>query len=122
MGRIPGIKQTAIDNENYRHVLATGPHLQVVVMSIEPGAEVGEETHPDNDQLLYLVQGAGKVVLDGAEQPFEPGDAVLVPAGTKHNFVAAPDKPLKIITVYAPPHHPDGLIHKTKAQADAEGD
>jgi mannose-6-phosphate isomerase-like protein (cupin superfamily) len=122
MGRINNIKQLAIDNEFYRHVLATGPHTQVVVMSIPPGGEVGEETHPDNDQVLYLVEGRAKAVLGGAEQPFEAGDAVLVPAGTKHNFVAGSDAPLKIITTYAPPHHPDGLIHKTKAQADAEGD
>lgn len=122
MGRITNIKQQAISNEYYRHVLATGPHTQVVVMSIPPGGEVGEETHPGNDQVLYLVEGSGQAVLNGAQQPFEAGDAVLVPAGTKHNFVAAPDTPLKIITTYAPPHHPDGLIHKTKAQADTEGD
>jgi mannose-6-phosphate isomerase-like protein (cupin superfamily) len=121
MARIANIKQQAIDNDFYRHVLATGPHTQVVVMSIPPGGEVGEETHPDNDQVLYLVEGSGTAVLNGEEQPFEAGDAVMVPAGTKHNFVAGSDAPLKIITTYAPPHHPDGLIHESKAQADAEG-
>ena len=122
MARIANIKQQAIQNEFYRHVLATGSQLQVVIMSIPPGGEVGSETHPDNDQALYLVAGSGKAVLDGAEQPFVAGDIVIVPAGIKHNFVADTDQPLKIITTYAPPHHPDGLIHKTKAQADAEGD
>jgi mannose-6-phosphate isomerase-like protein (cupin superfamily) len=122
MSRIENIKQQAIQNEYYRRVLATGSHMQIVVMSIPPGGEVGAETHSDNDQSLYLVEGSGKAYLDGIAMPFEVGDVVLVPAGTKHNFVAAQDQPLKIITTYAPPHHPDGLIHKTKAQADAEGD
>ena len=122
MGRIQAINKQAISNEYYRHVLATGPKSQVVIMSIPAGGEVGAETHPDNDQVLFLVEGSGKAILNGAEESFAPGDAVLVPAGTRHNFVADPDAPLKIITVYAPPHHPDGLIHKNKAQADAEGD
>ena len=121
MGRIENIKQQAIQNEYYRRVLATGSHMQIVVMSIPPGGEVGAETHSDNDQSLYLVEGSGRAYLDGMEVPFEVGDVVLVPAGTKHNFVAAQDQPLKIITTYAPPHHPDGLIHKTKVQADTEG-
>ena len=121
MGRIINIKQQAVDNNYYRHVLATGTHLQIVVMSIPPGGEIGAETHPDNDQALYLVEGGGTAVLDGVSQPFVAGDVVLVPAGTKHNFIAAPDLPLKIITTYGPSHHPDGLIHETKAQADAEG-
>jgi len=106
MGRIINITQQAIDNTYYRHVLATATHLQIVVMSIPPGGDVGEETHPDNDQALYLVEGGGTAVLDGAEQPFVPGDVVLVPAGTKHNFIAAPNLPLKIITTYGPSHQP----------------
>jgi mannose-6-phosphate isomerase-like protein (cupin superfamily) len=122
MARIENIKQQAIKNDYYRHVLATSPKLQAVVMSIPAGGEVGAEIHHDNDQALYLVDGSGKAFLNDVEQPFLPGDMFLVPAGTKHNFVASPDKPLKIITIYAPPHHPDGLIHKTKVQADAEGD
>jgi uncharacterized cupin superfamily protein len=71
--------------------------------------------------VTFLVEGSGTAVLNGEEQPFEAGDAVMVPAGTKHNFVAGTDAPLKIINTYAPPHHPDGLIHESKAQADAEG-
>ena len=121
MGRIANINQQAIQNEYYRHVLTTGKHTQIVIMSIPAGGEVGSETHPDNDQTLYLVEGSGTAILNGSEEPFESGDMVLVPAGTEHNFIAALDTPLKIITTYAPAHHPDGLIHKTKAQADAEG-
>ena len=121
MNHIGKINQQAIENEFYRQVLATGPHLQVVIMSIPAGGEIGEETHLDNDQVLYLVEGRGQAILNGQAEPFGKGDVVLVPAGTKHNFTAAADEPLKIITVYAPPHHPDGLVHKTKAEADREG-
>lgn len=122
MNYIAQLDQQAIENDNFRHVLATGSDLQVVVMSIPPGGEIGEEVHPDNDQWLYLVEGSGQAVLDGDEQPFEGGDAVLVPAGTKHNFIAAASEPLKIITIYGPPHHPDGTIHATKEEADAAED
>jgi mannose-6-phosphate isomerase-like protein (cupin superfamily) len=122
MPRIASITKQATENDYYRHVLATGPHLQVVIMSIPAEGEVGSETHPDNDQVLYLVSGNGKAYLDDVEQPFEPGDMVLVPAGTKHNFVTTGDEAMKIITTYGPAHHPDGLIQKTKEQADVEGD
>lgn len=115
---LSNINQMAIDNDYSRHVLATGPNTQVVIMSIEAGGEIGEETHPDNDQVLYLVSGRGHSVLDGERKAFEAGDLVLVPAGTKHNFIADNDWPMKIITTYSPPHHPDGTIHKTKAEAD----
>jgi mannose-6-phosphate isomerase-like protein (cupin superfamily) len=118
MNHIGKINQKAIENQFYRNVLATGPNLQVVIMSIPAGGEIGEETHPDNDQVLYLVAGHGQVILEGQAEPFETGDVVLVPAGTKHNFTAAADEALKIITVYAPPHHADGLIQKTKAEAE----
>lgn len=118
MNHIGKVNQKAIENEFYRHVLATGPHMQVVIMSIPAGGEIGEETHADNDQVLYLVAGRGEVILNGVAEPFETGDVVLVPAGTMHNFTAASNEPLKIITVYAPAHHADGLIQKTKAEAD----
>jgi len=119
MGKIANIKQKAIDNEYFRQVLETGKHVQIVVMHIPPAGEIGAEIHPDNDQVLYLVQGEGTVYLEEQPAPFNEGDCVLVPAGTKHNFVASDDQPMKIITTYSPPHHPDGTIHKTKAEADA---
>ena len=112
MGRIENVKQQAIQNEYYRRVLATAPHMQVVIMSIPPNGEVGEETHHDTDQVLCLVEGSGKAILDDAELPFETGDVILVPAGTRHNFVATGDRPLKIMTMYAPPQHPEGLVQK----------
>lgn len=119
MSHIKNIYQQALDNENFRHVLETGGQTQIVIMSIPPGGEIGSEVHPDNDQILYLVEGHGKSILGGVETDFLPGDIVLVPAGTEHNFIAAADTPLKILTTYSPPHHPNGLIHRTKAEADA---
>lgn len=119
MGHIVDIFQKAKDNDYFRRVLETGPHTQVVIMSIPPGGEIGEETHSDNDQVLHLVAGAGQVMLNGETADFNAGDLVLVPAGTRHNFTAGPDTPMKIVTTYSPPHHPDGTVHRTKAEADA---
>jgi mannose-6-phosphate isomerase-like protein (cupin superfamily) len=116
------LMQQASANNYFRHVLATGKHCQIVVMSIEPGSEIGEEVHADNDQILHLASGVGTAILDDKEEPFEVGDMVLVPAGTKHNFITKGDQPMKIITIYSPAHHPDGTIHKTKEEADAAED
>lgn len=121
MGKISNIKQQALDNTYFRQVLATGEHTQIVIMHIPAGGEIGEETHSENDQVLYLVAGKGTVYLNGEASDYEEGDIVLVPAGTKHNFVASEQHPLKLITTYSPPHHPDGTVHKTKAEADAAG-
>ena len=118
MGKITNIRQQALENQYFRHVLATGKHTQIVIMHIPAGGEIGEEVHPDNDQLLLLVSGKGRCMLNGTEADFAEGDAVLVPAGTRHNFIAAADQPMNIMTTYSPPHHPDGTIHATKADAD----
>jgi mannose-6-phosphate isomerase-like protein (cupin superfamily) len=118
MAIINFITQQARDNEFFRQVLATGKHTQVVIMSIPAGSDIGEETHKDNDQVLYLVDGMGQVSLNGEMFDFNPGDMVLVAAGTKHNFITKGDKPMKIITTYSPPHHPVGTIHKTKSDAN----
>lgn len=115
---LENLENQAIQNTNFRIVVATGEHMQLVLMSVD--TEIGEETHPDNDQMLYLVQGQGTVVLDGVEESFLVGDVVFVPAGVRHNIinVSNEDQPLKIITTYSPPHHPKGTVHKTKAEAD----
>ena len=120
MPHLKDLAQQARDNEYFRHVLATGEHTQVVVMSIPPGGDIGEETHSDTDQVLYLVDGAGRAILDGVKAEFAVGDLVLVPAGTTHNFQTVGDAPMKIITTYAPPHHADGTVHETKAAAAKE--
>lgn len=117
-GYISDIKQKAKHNKFFREVLETGKYTQVVVMSIPPGGEIGEETHTDTDQVLYLVNGVGKVILDGLKHHFNKHDMVLVNAGTKHNFINTGEEDMKIITMYSPPHHPVGTIHRTKDDAD----
>jgi len=115
---LKNLTQQAEGNSYFRHVLATGEHTQVVIMSIPPGGEIGEEVHADTDQILYLVEGSGQVILEGEPAAFDVGDLVLVTAGTRHNFKTLGESAMKIITAYSPPHHPDGTIHETKADAD----
>ena len=119
MPHISNIVGQAIGNEYFRRVLETGKHTQVVIMSIPAGGEIGEEVHEDNDQVLLLIEGRGKAILDGTEANFATGDLVLVPAGMRHNFVTDGDAPMKIVTTYSPPHHPKDTVHQTKADADA---
>jgi mannose-6-phosphate isomerase-like protein (cupin superfamily) len=106
-------------NTDFRKVLVTGSFSQIVVMSIEPGSEIGEEVHDDVDQTLVFVEGSGDAVLEGDSSPVTSGDLVFVPAGTRHNFLNSGSAPLKLWTIYAPPEHPDGTVHRTKADADA---
>ena len=114
------IAARATANPWFREVVSTGPHAQVVVMSIPPGGDIGEEVHPDVDQVLVFVHGEGVAVLDGVRSPVGPGRLVHVPAGTRHNFVNDGAVELKLYTVYAPPEHAPGTIHKTRAEADAD--
>ncbi len=113
------IRRLARENGDFRREVMTGPHSQVVLMSVEPGSEIGEEVHADVDQVLVFVDGTGEAVLDGQTSGVEPGDLVFVPAGTRHNFVNRGDAPLKLYTVYSPPEHPAGTVHHTKEEADA---
>ena len=110
----------ATENVYFRRVLSTGPHAQVVVMSIPPAGEIGEEVHTGVDQILVFVTGEGAVVLDGERSHVSPGRLVHVPAGTLHNVVNTGSTDLKLYTVYAPPEHAAGTVHRTKAEADAE--
>lgn len=111
------IFEKAKENEYFREVLATSENTQVVVMSIEVGGEIGEETHDKEDQVLIFIEGEGKAIVGGIEQEIGMGDLVLVPKGTVHNFVNTGDTSLKLFTTYSPPHHPKGTIHKTMADA-----
>lgn len=113
---ISDIVSKAKANTDFRQVLESATHTQIVIMSIPAGGDIGEETHSDNDQVLFLVEGQGKVILEGVESPYTTGDIVLVPAGTKHNFINTGTTALKIITTYSPPHHPPGTIHHTKPE------
>jgi mannose-6-phosphate isomerase-like protein (cupin superfamily) len=113
------IVKRAKANSYFREVLATGPHSQVVVMSIPPGGDIGEEVHDDVDQTLVFVQGEGQAILDGEKSAVSVDRLVHVPAGTRHNFVNTGKVDLRLYTIYAPPEHKPGTIHKTKAEADA---
>ena len=113
------IVKRAKANSYFREVLATGPHSQVVVMSIPPGGDIGEEVHDDVDQTLVFVQGEGQAILDGEKRAVSVDRLVHVPAGTRHNFVNTGKVDLRLYTIYAPPEHKPGTIHKTKAEADA---
>lgn len=116
-GLIKDIKGQARANTYFRQVLENGAYTQAVIMSIPVGGEIGMETHPDNDQVLYFVEGQGKAILNGEEAEIGEGDLVLVNAGTEHNFINTGDMDLKIITTYSPPHHPAGTVHQTKEEA-----
>ena len=109
----------ARSNDAFRREVLTGEHEQVVVMTIPPGGEIGEEVHPDTDQVLVFVEGRGEAQLDGETSEIGPNDLVFVRAGTRHNFVNSGERPLRLITIYAPPEHEAGTVHATKAEADA---
>jgi mannose-6-phosphate isomerase-like protein (cupin superfamily) len=109
----------AIANPHFREVLSTGPHCQVVVMSIPPGGDIGEEVHANVDQVLVCVEGEGSAILEGERSPVTPGHLVHVPAGMRHDLVNEGATDLKLYTVYAPPQHAVGTIHRTKSEADA---
>lgn len=117
-GYILNIEKETLENTDYRRVLYTTPLLQLVLMSIEPGDEIGAETH-DLDQFIRIEQGKAKVVLNGEETEVEDDFAVVIPAGTEHNVISTGDKPLKLYSIYTPPEHKHGTIHPTKAD-DAE--
>lgn len=121
-GYVGPIELLTQDNVYFRHVLFTAPHMQLVLMALAPGEEIGMEVHPDNDQFFRFEEGEGKVIIAGEEHVVRDGDVAIVPAGTQHNVInTSPAKSLKLYTIYAPAHHPDGTIHKTKQEAiDAE--
>jgi mannose-6-phosphate isomerase-like protein (cupin superfamily) len=113
------IVRAARDNDAFRREVVTGTHEQVVVMTIPPGGEIGDEVHNDTDQVLAFVDGQGEAILDGERSPIGPNDLVFVRAGTRHNFVNTGDEPLRLLTISAPPEHEPGTVHQTKEEADA---
>lgn len=112
------IEEKTLANDNFREVLFTGPHSQLVVMTLQAGEEIGLERHETHDQFIRVEQGEGYAVLDGERHALEDGVAVVIPSGTEHNVVNTGTAPLRLYTLYAPAEHPDGTIHKTKAEAD----
>ena len=118
-GFVTNIEKDTLENNNFRKVLYTSKNGQVVVMSLLPNEEIGMEVHEDNDQFFRIDEGEGKVIIDGEESMISDGFAVVVPAGAMHNVINTSSvNPLKLYTIYMPPHHKDGIIHATKADAE----
>jgi len=113
------IATVAEQSADFRRVLWTGEHTQLVIMTIQPGGEIGLETHEENDQILTFVSGVAEARVGGETRSVASGDLVVVPAGTEHNFVNTGANPLVLFTVYGPPDHADGVVHATKEEADA---
>jgi len=113
------IEKSTLENKNFRKVLYTGKHLQLVLMSLKVGEDIGEETHLHNDQFFRFEGGVGKCIIDGNEYNVKEGDVIIVPAGAKHNVInTGKTGELKMYTLYGPPNHQDGTIRKTKADAE----
>ena len=117
VGFIDNIEEKTEQNNFFRQVLYTGKHTQLVVMSLLPGEEIGMEIHPQVDQFFRIEEGRAKVIIDGEEHEVYEGFAIIVPAGSQHNLINTGSNPLKLYTLYSPPNHPDGTIHRTRAEA-----
>jgi len=119
-GYVNNIEVLTLANDNFREVVYTAAHCQMVLMCLRPGEEIGMEVHPDNDQFFRIEKGKGKVVIEGTEYEAGDGTAIVVPAGANHNIInASDDEDLKLYTIYSPAHHKDGIIRATKAEAAA---
>lgn len=125
LGWVEDIEKATLENGNFRTVLYTGKHSQLTVMHVEVGGDIGLEVHPDNDQFLRIEQGKAKVEFgetqDSLTESYDVEDdwALIVPAGTWHNITNTGEIPLKVYSIYSPSHHPEGTVHKTKADAEA---
>ena len=119
-GFCSNIEKDTIENDNFRKVLYTGKHCQLVLMKLDPNEEIGMEVHEENDQFFRFEKGNGKVVIDGNEYEVKDGSAVIVPSGAQHNVIAGGEG-LKLYTIYSPAHHKDGIIRATKEEAESNG-
>jgi mannose-6-phosphate isomerase-like protein (cupin superfamily) len=120
-GFVQDIEALAIKNEYFRQVLYTAKYCQLVVMALKPTEEIGAEVHK-LDQFFRVEEGSGEAVLDGVRSPIETGFAVIVPAGTNHNIINTGNVALKLYTLYSPPNHRDGVVHRTRADAEADNE
>ena len=118
-GYCDDIEKRTVENADFRRVLYTGHNLQLVLMTLPPGCEIGEEVHEDRDQFFRFEEGSGVVRIDGADNRVEADFAVIVPAGARHNVINTGTEPLKLYTIYAPPEHVDGLVEATREEAMA---
>jgi mannose-6-phosphate isomerase-like protein (cupin superfamily) len=117
-GFIGDIEDRTESNRDFRRVLHTGQHMQLVLMTLQPGEDIGDEIHEDTDQFFRVEEGVGEVWMDGEKNAIESDFAIIVPAGTRHNIRNTGRKPLKMYTLYAPPQHADGTVHRTRAEAE----
>lgn len=119
-GYVTDIERDTIENDAFRRVLYTGPNTQLVLMTLRPEEDIGLETHAENDQFIRVESGTGVAQLNGVERGLEDGSAVVIPAGVEHNILnTSPDTPMRLYTLYSPPEHPDGTLHRTKEEAAA---
>ena len=118
-GYVDDIEKATGANDDFRRVLYTGKHLQLVLMTLQPGEEIGAEVHEDIDQFFRFEDGEGMVEIDGMAHEVEDDDAVIVPAGARHNVINTGKEPLRFYTLYGPPEHKDGVVQSTKAEAEA---
>jgi len=118
-GFVDNIEKLTVENNDFRRVLYTGHNLQLVLMTLQPGEEIGEEVHEDRDQFFRIEEGDGEVWIDGVASRVTEDDAVIVPQGARHNVVNRGDAPLRVYTIYGPPEHIDGTVHHTKADAES---
>ena len=121
-GYCDNIEDVTVANEDFRRVLYTGKNLQLVLMTLPPGCDIGEEVHDDRDQFFRIEEGSGTIRDDGKANKVEDDFAVIVPAGARHNVINDGDAPLKLYTIYGPPEHRDGVVHKDKEQAERDHD
>lgn len=122
-GFVSNIEKDTVDNENFRKVLYTGKNTQLVLMNLKPKENIGQEIHEDTDQFFRVETGKGQAIINGETQNISDGFSVLIPAGTKHDIInVSHTEPLKLYTLYSPPHHRDGVIHETKAQAETDNE
>lgn len=119
-GFVDNIEKLTLENSHFRRVLYTGSQMQLVLMTLKPGEEIGEEVHEDRDQFFRVEQGSGKVYIDGKASDIEDDFAIIVPAGARHNVKNTGSEPLKVYTLYAPPEHKHGTVHVTKADVQEE--
>ncbi len=119
IGYVASIEELTEENTDFRRVLYSGSKLQLVLMSVKPGEELGGEIHADTDQFFRIEEGEGRIVIDGVTHKIKSGDGIVVPAGAHHNVICTGHNALKLYTIYGPPHHRDQLVQKTKAEADA---
>ena len=119
-GFVGNIEKLTVDNADFRRVLYTGHNIQLVLMTLRPGEEIGEEVHDDRDQFFRVEEGSGEVWIDGVRTPIKDDDAIIVPQGAKHNVVNTGSAPLKLYTLYGPPEHRLDVVHQTRPQAEAD--